>query len=137
LDCKKKKSQLRKLLEFSSVGTWAGIWLVTVASNQTLKELAGFIKVPVKNGWSQRRLFEISQCFLRTVIIYIYKRKLGSLILWEPWWWTLRTALITSRVCSGFQHGGLRNVARTGLANSGGQGKGDGFCSQNRVAYRM
>jgi hypothetical protein len=25
LDCKKKKSQLRKLLEFSSVGTWAGI----------------------------------------------------------------------------------------------------------------
>ncbi|CAK9236882.1 unnamed protein product [Sphagnum troendelagicum] len=31
--------------------------------------------------------------------------------------------MITARVCSGFQHGGLRNVARTGLANSGGQGQ--------------
>lgn len=114
------------MLEFSSVGTWAGIWLITVASNQTLKELAGCMKVPVKE-WvvTKAVIWNFTMFFweLWLLYIYIYKRELGSLILWEPWLWTLRTSMITARVCSGFQHGGLRNVARTGLANSGGQGQ--------------
>lgn len=66
-------------MEISSVGTWAGIWKVTVASDPTLKELAGFMKVPVKNGWSQRRLFEISQFFFENCD-YIYIKE--NLVHW-------------------------------------------------------
>jgi hypothetical protein len=62
LDC--KKENLNSGNGWSSAVLELGrVFDYQQLSNQTLKELAGFIKVPVKKGWSQRRLFEISHCF--------------------------------------------------------------------------
>ncbi len=67
LDCKKKKISTQETVGVHSVGTWAGIWLPTVASNQTLKELAGFIK----EGVVTKAVIRNFTMFLRTVIIYV------------------------------------------------------------------
>ncbi len=59
---------------------------------KTLKGPVDFMEEPVKKGWVMKVVI-CRQLILRILVIYITT---SSLIMWEPWLWTLRTALATS-----------------------------------------